>query len=862
MDRQIITFEANEQTLIKTGGLDNYSSNKVSYIEAHFALGQNWAGYDSVRAVWSTRYECISTVLDTEGICVVPYEVLKWKDKVIVNLVGSISENDVLTDRITTYPIKALEVDADAKVCGSNTQPITPSEYEQFVEAVKADADRAEEAKDEARGYASSASTSAGNAHTSEVNASASEDNAKASELNAETYKDQAQTYAQNANNSAISAENAKDEAEDARDTILGMRAEATTLPEGSSATASYNDGVMSFGIPKGDTGARGATGETGATPQLSIGTVTTTTEPIVTITGTAENPVLNFGLVKGDKGDTGEVSLAEMLEQTTIQTNADNEPYLFRATPECGRYEFDEIVGGTVAWNQIAQNGDFADTTGWTGAGNISISASGNVLTATVNDSVGSMYYGVRKTTNFSASTSGHKFFITVDINAPYSGAGIGVMNSTAASNQYTGVANTWSTVCTILNFGTGDHQLQIYVGSQYASYVANDTFKIRNCMAIDLTQMFGSTIADYIYSLETATAGAGVAWFRKLFPKPYYAYDAGTLKHVEGVSSHDMVGFNQWDEEWENGYLNTSGNPVASNSYFRSKNFIKVLPTTYYFKTPEQIGVCSYDENEQFIRINYPNNSTLTFTDDVKYIKFYCGGASYANNVCINLSWDGERDGEYEPYVKHSYPLDDSLTLRGVPKLDSSNNLYYDGDTYESDGTVTRKYKEWSPTTATVSKDTYYSDLTGVACFYFSQPSDAKGYNTWTTCNAVVDKLEVRTYSASARNCIFNNASTMAFMYCSSSADTTAEQAQEVVRGLTFIYELETPTTESADPYQNPQRCEKGGTEEYVSTSIVPIGHNTDYPMTLEDTMPTADGTYSLTVTVSGGKNTVSWS
>lgn len=88
-----------------------------------------------------------------------------------------------------------------------------------------------------------------------------------------------------------------------------------TTLPAGSSATASYSDGVLSLGIPKGDTGARGATGDTGATPQLSIGTVTTTTEPIVTITGTAENPVLNFGLVKGDKGDTGEVSQAEFNE-------------------------------------------------------------------------------------------------------------------------------------------------------------------------------------------------------------------------------------------------------------------------------------------------------------------------------------------------------------------------------------------------------------------------------------------------------------------------------------------------------------------------------------------------------------------
>ena len=161
MNKQIITFDANEQSLIKTGGVDKYSSNKVSYIEAHFNLGENWSGYDSVRAVWFTWYECISTVLDTEGICIVPYEVLKRTEKVMVNLVGSISEDDVLTDRLTTYPVLALTVDANANVCGSNTQPITPSEFEQYVAVVKADADRAETAKDGARVYAESASASA-----------------------------------------------------------------------------------------------------------------------------------------------------------------------------------------------------------------------------------------------------------------------------------------------------------------------------------------------------------------------------------------------------------------------------------------------------------------------------------------------------------------------------------------------------------------------------------------------------------------------------------------------------------------------------------------------------------------------------
>ena len=87
MEKQIITFSANEQRLTKTGGIGNYSSNKVSYIEAVFTLGENWDGYDSVRAVWYNDFQTIATVLDSLGKCVVPYEVLLNKGMVRVNLV-------------------------------------------------------------------------------------------------------------------------------------------------------------------------------------------------------------------------------------------------------------------------------------------------------------------------------------------------------------------------------------------------------------------------------------------------------------------------------------------------------------------------------------------------------------------------------------------------------------------------------------------------------------------------------------------------------------------------------------------------------------------------------------------------------
>ena len=182
MEKQIITFSANEQKLTKTGGLDCYASNTVAYIEARFDLGDNWSGYDSVRAVWWNDYnKTVSTVLDPDGVCIVPYEVLTHKSVVRVNLVGSIVQDDVLTDRITTCPAAALVVKCNAKVTGDNAKPITPSQFEQFVDIVKADVEK-----------------------------------------------------------------------------VTGMTATAETLPVGSDATASYSDGVLTLGIPKGDKGEKG----------------------------------------------------------------------------------------------------------------------------------------------------------------------------------------------------------------------------------------------------------------------------------------------------------------------------------------------------------------------------------------------------------------------------------------------------------------------------------------------------------------------------------------------------------------------------------------------------------------------------
>ena len=61
---------------------------------------------------------------------------------------------------------------------------------------------------------------------------------------------------------------------------------------------------VLNLVLPKGDTGASGATGQDGVTPTVTVGSTTTLpagSPASVTQTGTATNVILNFGIPQGD---------------------------------------------------------------------------------------------------------------------------------------------------------------------------------------------------------------------------------------------------------------------------------------------------------------------------------------------------------------------------------------------------------------------------------------------------------------------------------------------------------------------------------------------------------------------------------
>ena len=528
------------------------------------------------------------------------------------------------------------------------------------------------------------------------------------------------------------------------------------------------------------------------------------------------------------------------------LPTISDNEPYNFRPSGNgkgIGNRETDKIIGGTVAWNQFYSGTDSQTVNGITFTVN-------SDETITVNGTAtADAYYALSYTFGLYKDV-GHKFFLSA---CPKDAS----PNTYFALIRFIGVEYDLGNGF-IFNVPNTQYSGAFSICVKSGTTINNLVFKPQ---IIDLTQMFGSTIADYIYNLEQGTAGAGVAYFRKLFPKPYYAYNAGELMSVK-TSAHKMVGFNQWDEQWELGSINGStGEPFAQNTTIRCKNFIPVKPdTSYYYYcgvSGLQFRICYYDKTKTFISsLSATNiNSAYTTPSNCCYVKFAMRdtyGTTYNNDICINIS--NSKNGTYEPYEVNEYPLDSDLELRGIPKLDANNNLYYDGDEYTSDGNVNRRYAivdlgslSWD---TNVANRSISSGLAGI----IKAP---------TASTLLCGTLASEKYREFPSNSTLTTDGQFAVL---SNGNLVFYRDTDTPTGF-LLYPLATPTSETADAYQNPQICDGYGTEEYVDERAVaiPVGHETEYVKNMDRLLlpatPSADGTYTLKCTVSGGTPTLSW-
>lgn len=382
-----------------------------------------------------------------------------------------------------------------------------------------------------------------------------------------------------------------------------------------------------------------------------------------------------------------------------------------------------------------------------------------------------------------------------------------------------------------------------------------------------IDLTQMFGSTIADYIYTLEQGTAGAGVAWFKALFPKSYYAYNAGELMSVK-TSSHNTIGFNAFNPTTNTAIL------LGGYEYQISGTYTSVS----YTDINGDSETLSIDGNGKFTP---NNNGTLTVV----------GGNS--TDTCVHLVWDGERDGEYEPYVKHEYDYSGEREVTryfGIVDLGTLNWQYGNGVFYTSN--LSAIYQEQS----------LIGDVPSLIC---EQYETVKYANVFGTDHAISSTWK---------------STNIHYIYIKDNAYTDAATFKTAISGVYLIYELKEPFDETVSNPElrgipkldannklyyygdtcsdlpNPQIVDDFGTEEYVDTRAVaiPVGHDTLYQPNLRaklemapdspdgngdyivrhtngtneyvkhiglPTPPTTNGTYTLKCTVSGSTVSYAW-
>lgn len=302
------------------------------------------------------------------------------------------------------------------------------------------------------------------------------------------------------------------------------------------------------------------------------------------------------------------------------------------------GYAKIKRIKGKTLVWNSLVkQNGSSIDSSGLTiKLANYKVSIKGtlsgtNWATVGVQSGVG--------------LKAGHKYLYGVSKQIP-AGYYLAIHdNAGSLSNSRTKTARIYE--------AQGDSTYSLYiVGSQNEQAVGTVYDYESYIKLFDLTQMFGE-------GNEPAT----VEEFEAMFPEPYYEYNAGALLSHDstGIKS---VGFNQWDEEWEIGTISNDGNNISSTVQIRSRNYISIIAGAEYFLSSHlrpsiTFRVFFYDNNKTFISNTNVTGSRFTVPSNAAYMRLTTAtgayGTTYNNDICINLSHSGYRNGEYEPYMEY---------------------------------------------------------------------------------------------------------------------------------------------------------------------------------------------------------------
>ena len=458
--------------------------------------------------------------------------------------------------------------------------------------------------------------------------------------------------------------------------------------------------------------GAQGIKGETGATPNIQIGTVTSGSVPSVTRTGTNENPVLNFVLQPGEKGNTGETGATGNGIASITKTST---------TGLVDTYTITFTDGNTTTFNVENGNGiDHISLTSQSGATKVYTIyyTDGTTSEYTVQDGEvtqevfdeeierANMIY------NAMPKVSGEGTDLTLDNTAECpvydielkpseleqeSTSGKNILNPVYIHNgaftnfdnltneNYIETDNTKYRSIKIDNLPAGTYTLSInwnetarilrWVGDNTLyplTYTDTNTYTFTTTT----TGLFGicfrnSTSTDFsdndytVQIEEGSTATSYEPFTYGASPNPQYPQEIHT---VSGENSVKIQNKNLFDEEYELGTINyNTGALENSTTIIRTKNYQSIKPSTQYtLKVPNEVTgiILYYYNNGSYIGGVQPiigsTTHTITFTtnanaNQVKW-RFNANYTTINNQTMLNI---GTSAISYIPHQEQAYPL-----------------------------------------------------------------------------------------------------------------------------------------------------------------------------------------------------------
>lgn len=339
------------------------------------------------------------------------------------------------------------------------------------------------------------------------------------------------------------------------------------------------------------------------------------------------------------------------------------DQQFLYRAVPVDydGAAKLKRIKGNTLAFNQLVNNGNFANgTSGWNGS--ISSSASNNICTLTANSTSTNL--------NFNQMVSipnGHtvlfKFDIKPSLNTPimfnfYDGTNFNV------TETFNATANTWYSYSKSITVTA--NIVQIYFRPNQTG-TNGSTYQLRNVMLIDLTLM-----------------GITADQFKSYFPLPYYSYQSTLLPFKgTGIKTVGKNLMNSNDVQVGKAWNNTSNSA-------RATTFVPVMPNTQYVISISGLGSleATFIREESSIGVtsgidfvlNESNKSrAFTTSSSTYYLAVQGNKTNITKEEYLELEWMlefGSVATDYEPYTSSTTDLP---TLTYFPNgMKSAGNVY----------------------------------------------------------------------------------------------------------------------------------------------------------------------------------------